>query len=120
MKDFGGRLRRLRESRGLSQRELAELIGIKVLQVNRYENGVNLPSAITLPALARIFELSVDQLLDLEQQPIQKPEIRHPVLLERFRRIEKEINNRRDLDTLVTLIDAFLARKEIQRIAASA
>jgi len=120
MRDFGARLRRLRESRRLSQRELADLIGVRVMQVNRYERGENLPSAVTLPSLARVFGLTVEQLIDEKGQPLEAPSIRHPTLLDRFRRIDQEIKDRRELDTIISFLDAFLAKREIQRIAASA
>lgn len=56
-------LKELRESRGLTQKGLAELVGTTQQTVGRWENGKAEPSISTLSDLALIFETSVDSLL---------------------------------------------------------
>jgi transcriptional regulator with XRE-family HTH domain len=63
MRDFGPRLRDVREQRRLSQRELASVLDIDYMQVNRGEKGVNIPSAETVVKLAHILQVTTDQLL---------------------------------------------------------
>ncbi|MBI2840303.1 MAG: hypothetical protein HYX75_18455 [Acidobacteria bacterium] len=48
------------------------------------------------------------------------PTIRHATLFDRLRRLDEEIEGRKDLDAVITFLDAFLARKQFQRMAASA
>jgi transcriptional regulator with XRE-family HTH domain len=50
---FGGRLKALREEKGLSQRELAERAGMNQFGVAKLEQGVREPTWATVQALAR-------------------------------------------------------------------
>ena len=54
------RLRFLREKRGLSQQDLADLIGSTQPTIHKYETGANQPDIQTLGLLADVFETSVD------------------------------------------------------------
>ena len=53
------RLRFLREKRGLSQQDLADLIGSTQPTIHKYETGANQPDIQTLGLLADVFETSV-------------------------------------------------------------
>src|SRR5262249_8486806 len=61
----GERLREIRESRGLTQRQLAEICHIGINQLHRYENGKTEPSATTLALIARALNVTTDYLLGL-------------------------------------------------------
>jgi transcriptional regulator with XRE-family HTH domain len=58
----GGRLRIARRSAGLTQKQLAELLGVEPITVSRWERGVTSPS---LPRLRRIAELTGTSASDL-------------------------------------------------------
>ena len=60
---LGLRLRAHRLERGLTQEQLAEQIDRSVEAISNLERGVSLPSEATLHRLARVLEVSVDQLL---------------------------------------------------------
>ncbi len=62
---FGRFLRAARESRGWTQAEVAERVGMAVEAYGRLERGGVLPRAQTLVALARALETSCDALLGL-------------------------------------------------------
>lgn len=63
-------IRALRLDRGLTQREVAELLGICQTGYSKYETGENdIPSA-TLIKLAQFYHTSVDYLLGLTSSPI--------------------------------------------------
>lgn len=64
---LGARIRRLREARGLSQQALAVACGVSVSQVFRWESDRSEPYASSLRALARVLEVSLDELLGLQQ-----------------------------------------------------
>lgn len=66
----GDRLRRIREKRGLSQRELARLCHLGEMQIYRYENGKGEPSADFLARIARQLEVSTDYLLNLSSDEV--------------------------------------------------
>jgi transcriptional regulator with XRE-family HTH domain len=65
----GDRLRQARESRQLSQKDLAELIASTDKQIWRYENGLNDPSADVLTRIAKALEVSLDYLVGLVDEP---------------------------------------------------
>ncbi len=57
------RLKQLREKKGLSQRALAELVGVTQQSINKYENHDIEPDIRTLILLADCFDTSVDYLI---------------------------------------------------------
>lgn len=63
--EIGSRIRRYREERGLSQKQLAELIGVKNNRVSNWEQGLNRPDADILAALCRALQVSPSELLDV-------------------------------------------------------
>ena len=56
------RLRELREAKGLTQAQLADLIGVSRKTVNTVENGVFGPSTVVALKLARALGSSVEAL----------------------------------------------------------
>lgn len=62
---FQIRLRELRESRSLSQKDLAQALGISQSTVAMWENGSNFPRKSTLFMIASFFKVSVDYLMGL-------------------------------------------------------
>jgi transcriptional regulator with XRE-family HTH domain len=70
---FADRLSHLRKSRGLTQQGLADLAGIHMMQVHRYESGTTMPSLEVLKKLTVALRVSADHLLfdDAERGPDQ-------------------------------------------------
>ena len=71
-KIFFKRLRELRFRYGLTQNELAEIIGIKRNTYSDWENGKTEPSFENLIKLADLFEVSLDWLFGREQMKVKK------------------------------------------------
>ncbi len=115
MSMVGLRIRQLREERGLSQREFAELIGVVVMQINRYERGLNVPSVETVVKMAQALHISADQLLMGRGGPPEAPQIRNPMLYERFRKVDRLPKQEQEL--AINLLDGVLARHELARLA---
>lgn len=63
MASFGERLKSLRESKGFTQDELAEKVGVTKQAISQYERGVRRPDFDTLSALCDLFNVSSDFLL---------------------------------------------------------
>lgn len=61
---LGERIRLRRRRRGLTQGELAELLGISTEAYGRLERGLSLPSLPTMVLLGKQLNLSIDRLLD--------------------------------------------------------
>lgn len=59
---LGRRLRRVREGRGLSLREVARQLGVSPSFISQMENGKSQPSVATLYSLSQLLDVSIDQL----------------------------------------------------------
>lgn len=75
MVDFGDRLKELRLKAGLTQKQLAERIGITKSVVSYYELQERSPSPEVLIKLANIFHVSTDFLLGLESESKQNLDV---------------------------------------------
>lgn len=56
-------IKKLREKKELSQEKLAEMLGVTQGAVSQWESGLASPATDKLPALAKIFNCTVDELL---------------------------------------------------------
>lgn len=63
---FAKRLKELRKWENMSQSRLAELIGVAQSNVSDWENDVSRPEYDNLIKIAKIFDVSTDYLLGLE------------------------------------------------------
>lgn len=63
--EIGNRIRKYREDRKLSQKQLAELIGVSNSRVSNWEQGINRPDADILAELCRALQVSPSELLDV-------------------------------------------------------
>lgn len=57
-------IRDKRKSKGISQKELAKRIGVDQTAVSMWETGKAMPKANKLPALAKILDCSIEELLE--------------------------------------------------------
>lgn len=64
----------LRKDKELTQKQLAEVLGVSPQIVSRWENGVSQPSLELLPTIASYFETSVDTLLGIVT-PVKKQKV---------------------------------------------
>ena len=71
MPTLADRLKELRKSKGLSQREVGEAIGVNERNYRRYEAGDSDPAATKVVKLADFFEVSADYLLGRSDNPQQ-------------------------------------------------
>ena len=66
MKGLGETIKALRLEKGLTQPQLAALVGVSSGMIYIWENNVNEPKASNLKALATALDVSVDTLLSDE------------------------------------------------------
>ncbi|MCM1328901.1 MAG: helix-turn-helix domain-containing protein [Ruminococcus sp.] len=66
------RLRTLREDSHLTQRQLAEYLGLRQQTYSRYERGELIPSLASMAALADFYDTSVDFLVGVTDNPVRK------------------------------------------------
>lgn len=68
--NFGEKLKLLRTGQKLSQRELAERLGVAKSVISYYESGDRYPSYDVLVKMAHAFHVTTDYLLDIERTRI--------------------------------------------------
>ena len=61
--NFPEHLAALRKQKGLTQQQLAEKIGVHVVQLRRYEGGTSQPTLDVIRAMALALGISADELL---------------------------------------------------------
>ena len=64
---FGQRLKELREERGLTQKQVADELGIHSVTYLHYEKSQREPPLLLLAQMANYFDVTVDFLLGLEE-----------------------------------------------------
>ena len=68
MTTIGKRISALRKEKGLKQEELAGMLGVSGQAVSKWENDQTCPDIGLLPQLAKILEVTVDELLSGKQE----------------------------------------------------
>lgn len=68
-KKIGGFLRELRNEKGLTQEQLAEMLGVTNRSISRWETGATMPDFDLLIQVAEYFGVSADEILDGERKP---------------------------------------------------
>lgn len=119
-KAFSARLKKLRGEKGLTQRELARLVGCETVLISRYERGEGLPKFDTLVTLAEVLRISTDELTlgRSPSDPPKEPPIQNVLLLERFR--DLETLPKEDQAVALRLLDALIAARSVESAVARA
>lgn len=60
----------LRKEKGMTQKELADKLGITDKAVSKWERDVSFPDTATIPKLAEILEVSVEELMNVKIAPV--------------------------------------------------
>ncbi len=63
---IGTTIKKLRRERGMTQEQLAELLGLSTNAISQWECDKTAPDISNLPVLANIFEVSADVLLEID------------------------------------------------------
>ena len=110
---FPERLAELRKKKGLSQKALAESIGMSKIQAHRYETGASQPTLEVIKKLAVALGVSADKLLFDSDERGPDDELRLQFeALSRFSSKEKEF--------VKEVLDGIILRHEAKRWSSSA
>src|SRR5690606_32375748 len=104
---FGKRLSELRKKRGLSQEEVANMIGTKGPAIGRYEREIAKPTIEVATRLAKILEVSLDYLVGNSDVELDKNLIKKIVAIQNL--------SEEDQKHLFALMDAFLLKSNIKQ-----
>lgn len=78
MKTIGQNIAGYRKEKGITQETLAEICSVTPQAVSKWENDVSYPDITLLKPLARVFGVSVDELLDDGSEPVTKLAAENP------------------------------------------
>lgn len=65
MVNMGKRLKQLRTQKNLTQKQVADRVGLAVSAISSYESGIRYPSYQTLVKLASMYHVSCDYLIGI-------------------------------------------------------
>jgi transcriptional regulator with XRE-family HTH domain len=65
--EFNQKLQELRKNKGLTQEELAEILFVSRTAISKWESGRGYPNIESLKAIAKLFSITVDELLSGEE-----------------------------------------------------
>lgn len=68
-KSMGEIISTLRKEKGMTQKELADLLNITDKAVSKWERDIAFPDTATIPKLAEILEVSVEELMNAKAIP---------------------------------------------------
>jgi len=114
--EIGQRIRRARWAKSMTQTALADALGIKFQQIQKYETGKNRIAACRLTKVAEVLDVKVDWLLgvkDDEASPVSKQDYE---LAMAIGELPDEI--RISLKSVVDAFSSFQKQSEIPAIAA--
>ena len=69
MNTIGSRIAENRRRIGMTQEELAAKLAVSAQAVSKWENDITCPDVMTLPKLAELLGITVDELLSGKKQP---------------------------------------------------
>ncbi len=111
--NLGSTIKKIREQKGLLQKQVAVTLGIGHTNYNKMENDNREPSVTELQQLARLFDMSVDDILNYEGEAIPKD-----VTMENKAGFEQvSLINQLDEDdkqTVFKIIDTMLTKKKFK------
>ncbi len=72
MAELSAQFKKIRTEKGLTQKQVADGIGITEQAYQRYEYGKTVPSALVLISLADYFDVSLDYLVGRSDDPARR------------------------------------------------
>ena len=105
-------IKRLREQQGFIQKQVALELGIGYSNYNKMENGAREPSVIELKKLARLYNITVDELLNPEDTTPKEVFIADHSTNEQMKLIQEL--DEEDKQTIFRLIDKMLTTKKFK------
>ena len=109
---LGSTIRKIREQKGFLQKQVAAELGIGYTNYNKLENGNREPSVKELQALAKLFNLTADQLLNYEGELPQEVTVKDKREFERYNLINQLDED--DRDVIFKIIDTMLTKKKFK------
>jgi transcriptional regulator with XRE-family HTH domain len=94
------------------QKQVAAEIGLKPAHYNKIEKGIVEPSVAILDKLSKLYGLTIDQIVHLENDVPKEIMIEDKNLMEQVRLIDKL--DKKDKSTIFNIIDTMLTNKKFK------
>ena len=114
---FAEKLSELRNSKGLTQQEMAKKVGVGIAQLRRYEGGKSSPTLEVIKNIAKTLGVSTDELIFDEGEGIASARILDRELLEQFEMVS--ILNPHDKDAIKTILESMIIKSRLEEIMPS-
>lgn len=112
---IGNKLKQLRQERGWSQAQLAKKLDVHQKQISGYERNLHVPKTDVIVKIARLFNISLDYLVQDERDDLPAVKIGDRDLLRRLEKIDRLSEH--DKTTIKEILDAFILKNQFQRLA---
>jgi transcriptional regulator with XRE-family HTH domain len=109
---LGITIRQIRDKKGFLQKQVATELGIGHTNYNKLENGNREPSVKELQQLAKLFEMTVDQILNFEGEIPQEVTVADKQGFEQISLINQLDED--DRNTVFKIIDTMLTKKKFK------
>ena len=76
---IGQFIKKIREENRLTQKDLADKLGVTYQAVSKWENGKNVPDISILKEMSKMFNIDIDEILDGEKKNKKKTNYAYPI-----------------------------------------
>lgn len=112
MGGIGTNVKKLREQKGLLQKQVAQELGIGNSNYSKIENGVREITVRELQKLARLFDLTIDQIVNFDGDIPEEVTLQDKSNLEQLNLIKQLDPD--DQETVFKIIDTMLTKKKFK------
>ena len=105
-------IKKLREDKGLMQKEVAAEIGLKPAHYNKIEKGIVEPSVDTLDKMALFYGVTIDEIVHLKNEVPKPVTIEDKTTTEQLRLIQQLSD--KDKSIIMSIIDTMLTKQKFQ------
>lgn len=109
--DISKNIKRIREAKGLSQKEVISAIGMGAAQYSRIENGKTDPSVSTLTKIAKALGVAMPELF-MDKETLEDISSVDTTLMERVSLINSL--SKEEQKTIFSILDAFISKRKLK------
>ena len=107
---FSKKLSKLRNDKGLTQNQMAAMVGVGIAQIRRYEKGKSTPSLAAIKKIAVTFGVSADELVFGNGEGVAAQKL-DPGLLKKFEEITKL--PKKEIEAVEIMLDGIIVKNQL-------
>lgn len=112
MKNLGKTIKNIREEKGMTQQQIAELIAMHRSNYSKVESGERELSIEAISKIARFFGMTIDQLVNFEGNIPEEITVEDKTLAEQIKLIQQLEQEEKNM--IFKMIDTFLTKKKFK------